>query len=269
MPVALSRAALIAALLVCVLSGASSARADGDPASDTLLSRNAFYPYGTSPTSSAVALLEHQVGAVYRHGDRIKVAVIQSAADLGSLPSLFNKPADYAAFLGQEIRYFYVGPLLVVMPGGFGIYDGGRSTAAETSVLSQATIVGGTAEQLIQSATAAMTTLLARDALRSRDILAPFAYPLGTSGARGGLVRIEYSMFDDSGRASAVVSVWSGVSKQLAVIRVALRAVAANRTQWVSWRFPKQTPPRLRFCVVAGDPAGNHSRTSCAAIKLH
>lgn len=268
MSIALRRAAVVALALVSAFGVASPAGADGDPASDTLLAQNAFYPYATPAGSSAPTVLGQQIASVYRHGARIKVAVIQSAADLGSLPSLFNKPTDYAAFLGQEIRYFYVGPLLVVMPGGFGIYDGGRPTTAENSVLSQAAISGGTPEQLIQSATTAVTALLARDALHSVDILPPFAYPLGASGVRGGLVRIEYSDFDDSGRASASIFVLSGVSKQLAVIRVALRAVAANRVQWVSWRSPKPAPPRLRFCVVATDPAGNHSRRSCAAITL-
>jgi hypothetical protein len=268
--IALRRAALGALTLVCAFGAAPSARADGDPASDTLLAQNAFYPFATPAGSPAATLLSRQIDAVYRHGDRIKVAVIQRAADLGSLPGLFNKPADYAAFLGQEIRYYYVGPLLVVMPNGFGIYDGGRSTAAESRVLSQARISGGAPEQVIQSATAAVTALLARDALRSADILAPFAYPVsGASGVRGGLVRMKYSTFDDSGRASTTIFVRSGASKQLAVFRVPLRAVAANRVEWVSWRSPKLAPPRLRFCVEGGDAAGNQSRQSCAAITLH
>jgi hypothetical protein len=206
---------------------------------------------------------------VYRHSDRIKIAVIQSAADLGSLPGLFNKPTEYAAFLGQEIRYYYVGPLLIVMPAGFGIYDGGRSTAAENSVLSQAKILGGTSEQLIESATAAVTALLAQNALRSKDILAPYAYPVLSTGALGGRVRLYYFSSDDSGRASIAITVLAGTSKQLALVRVPLRTLAANRVHQVSWQSPKQPPTRLRFCVVATDPTGNRSRRSCAAIKLH
>jgi hypothetical protein len=154
------------------------------------------------------------------------------------------------------------------MPGGFGIYDGGRPTTAESSVLSHATISGGTVEQLIQSADAAVTMLLARNALISKDILAPFAYPLAATGTRGGPVKLQFSDFDDSGRASATIVVRSGVSKQVALFRVPLRAVAANQLQRVTWQSPKQLPPRLSFCIVATDPAGNRSRQSCAAMKL-
>jgi hypothetical protein len=75
-------------------------------------------------------------------GFRVKVAVIGSQSDLGAIPSLFGKPADYAKFLGTELSLVYVGPLLIVMPAGYGIYDGSRSTAAERAVLSRLTVGG-------------------------------------------------------------------------------------------------------------------------------
>ena len=68
---------------------------------------------------------------VYADGNRVKVAVIATSDDLGAIPSLMNKPDDYAKFLGQELAGFYIGPLLIVMPSGWGVYDGGRSVAAE------------------------------------------------------------------------------------------------------------------------------------------
>jgi hypothetical protein len=92
------------------------ARADGDPASDILVSANLSLPY-PPPSGAAQQELKRAVDAVYRHRHRIKVAVIASEQDLGAIPSLFGKPADYARFLGQELSYVYIGPLLIVISG--------------------------------------------------------------------------------------------------------------------------------------------------------
>ena len=125
--------ALLAAAAVAGTS-AGSARADGDPASDYLVTQNVYFSY-RAPSQVIRAGLDRAADDVYAHGDRVKLALIFDAVDLGAIPSLFGRPADYAHFLGLEIEPWYVGPLLVVMPAGFGVYDGGRSTAAEESVL--------------------------------------------------------------------------------------------------------------------------------------
>ena len=146
---------------------AGVARADGDPASDTLVATNAYLP-ATPPSKTATAGLEKHITAVYSVGDRIKVAVIAARYDLGAIPSPFNKPTPYARFLGEELSTIYIGPLLVVMPGGYGVYDGGRSTAAETSVL--ATIAKPASrrpDDLTTAASAAVAALLKSGALRS------------------------------------------------------------------------------------------------------
>ena len=46
--------------------------------------------------------------------------MIGSRTDLGAVPQLFGKPGTYAKFLGAEIRTFYTGRLLIVMPQGIG-----------------------------------------------------------------------------------------------------------------------------------------------------
>jgi len=110
----------LAAVLVAVSAAtAPAARADGDPASDILISRDVFFPYAP-PTSNGVAqaLLE-LTRRTRRAGWPIKVAVIATAQDLGSAASLYSSPQQYANFLASEIG----GPklrLLVVMPSGFG-----------------------------------------------------------------------------------------------------------------------------------------------------
>src|SRR5258705_331964 len=91
-----------------------AARADGDPASDTLLSANVFLPYRAA-SAGAMTALRQQVASVYAAGNRVKVAVVADKEDLGAIPGLFDKPADYVRFLGQEISTLYAGPLLVVM----------------------------------------------------------------------------------------------------------------------------------------------------------
>ena len=126
---------------------AASSRADGDPASDYLLLQNVFLTY-QSPSPAVSAALEHAASAVYLHGDRVKVAVIYDTADLGSVPSMFGDPESYAQFLGIELSLWYDGPLLVVMPAGFGIYDGGRSTAPEEHVLQSIPVSAGSPDDL-------------------------------------------------------------------------------------------------------------------------
>jgi hypothetical protein len=97
------------------------AAADGDPASDSLLGQNVFYPY-SPPVAEAVKLkLDQQTAAAKRAGFPIKVALIAAPTDLGTVPSLFGKPQEYAKFLDQEISFQGPQPLLVVMAAGYGV----------------------------------------------------------------------------------------------------------------------------------------------------
>src|SRR5207248_5654461 len=115
------RKALLIALAVAALGGLTSpaARADGDPASDVLYFQDVFLPYA-KPSADASKQLGTTVAAANKAGFRIKVAVIRSEQDLGSVPSLFNRQDIYARFLGTELKLFYTGRLLVVMPAGYG-----------------------------------------------------------------------------------------------------------------------------------------------------
>ena len=88
-------------------------------------------------------------------------------------------------FLGIELGLWYIGPLLVVMPAGFGVYDGGRSTAAEEQVLQSIPISAGSPDDLARSATAALQDLAAAGALSSPDIRAPLVTAHPASATRG------------------------------------------------------------------------------------
>jgi hypothetical protein len=107
----------------------ASARADGDPASDILLFQDVFLPYAT-PSPDVSSELGGAVAAAKKAGLPLKVAVVQSRSDLGSVGTLFNRPQDYATFLDQELaqqnRW-----LLIVMPDGYGIAARGGTKIVE------------------------------------------------------------------------------------------------------------------------------------------
>jgi hypothetical protein len=121
----LARIALLAAALA--LGAAPAALADGDPASDVLPSQDAFYPYSPPASKPLVTALDGLLAKVRKAGYPMKVALIESAADLGSYPTMFNNPQPYTNLLASELPVNPHGKaltdqlhLLVVMPGGFG-----------------------------------------------------------------------------------------------------------------------------------------------------
>lgn len=128
-----SGAALLA--VAAALAFAPAAAADGDPASDILPGTDLFAPYDAGVPSASAAQLSALLRDARTKGKPIKVALVFTRADLGSVPVLFGRPAQYAKFLGQEINYTYRGLLLVVMPNGYGVYHGGKPTAKEARAL--------------------------------------------------------------------------------------------------------------------------------------
>lgn len=149
--------ALIAALLVTLLF-AAAAFADGDPASDTLLGQNVFYPY--SPTAvSAQRTLNAETAAAKKAGVPIKVALIQAPTDLGVIPSLFGKPQQYADFLDQEISFKGKQLLLVVMANGYGTE--GLPPAATKAAAALKPPAGKSSTDLAQAAIVAVDKLAA------------------------------------------------------------------------------------------------------------
>jgi hypothetical protein len=122
---------------LALLSGAfaESARADGDPASDVLVSQPLFLPQDAGVSVIQQAQLAALLAAARNDGYPIHVALVASRADLGSVTELWHQPQDYAQFLGQELALLYRGPLLVVMPGGFGFYRTNATLIRERAVL--------------------------------------------------------------------------------------------------------------------------------------
>ena len=59
-------------------------------------------------------------------GYPLHVTIVASPADLGDVPDLFGKAQRYADYLAPAIAFRVKGPLLVVMPSGYGVHNTGR-----------------------------------------------------------------------------------------------------------------------------------------------
>ena len=139
------RRALVVALLLGACALAGTARADGDPASDYLYTLKVFLPFDVKVPKARQRELVSLVEATNRSGYAIRVAVIGSSYDLGSVTSLWRQPRTYARFLGAELQFLYAKRLLIVMPNGFGIYWKGHAVDREYALLSKVPIGQGAA----------------------------------------------------------------------------------------------------------------------------
>ncbi len=150
----------LALVAVCVAAAivASTARADGDPASDYLLVQRVFVPAEGAVAVQQQQALQKEVAAANKSGFAIRVAIIYSSYDMGSVTVLWRKPQTYARFLGAELQFVYKQRLLVVMPNGFGFNWPKHSAASEYAALAKVPFKRGTAG-LLESATAAVQAL--------------------------------------------------------------------------------------------------------------
>jgi hypothetical protein len=156
---------------------AGSARADGDPASDVLVSQTLFLPQDAGVPANEQAQLGTLLRAAQRAGVQIRVALIASRTDLGSVTELWRQPQNYARFLGQELSLLYRGPLLVVMPNGYGLYRLAGPLATEQSALAGVRAPGS------NLATATLTAIQRLAAARGHDLALPNATAATKSGS--------------------------------------------------------------------------------------
>ncbi len=155
----MGRARVVLLLALVSLAASPVARADGDPASDYLLSRSTFIPPDDGiPTAYANQLIAAVRDAKVR-GYTIRVAVIGSRYDLGSVTILDKKPKQYAQFLGTELRLLYHGRLLIVMPNGLAVSRNGRPAPSEQAVVDRIPAPGAQGQALVSAATNAVLKL--------------------------------------------------------------------------------------------------------------
>ena len=157
---------MLAAALLTGGFAAAAARADGDPASDYLIGQKVFFPYDAKIPIPAQRKLLSAVQSANRGGFPIRVALIWSDYDLGSVTVLWRKPRLYARFLGVELSYYFKGRLLIVMPSGFGVNWPKHESAAAYRALAGVTIEP-TPVGLATAATTAVQRLAAQAGVKT------------------------------------------------------------------------------------------------------
>ena len=152
------------------------ALADGDPASDVLATQAYFLPSDAGLSAQKQAELVGLLGAAQRTGYSIRVAVVASPTDLGSVTALWGQPERYAQFLGVELSLIYKGQLLVVMPQGFGVENPAKPLAAQAAALSGTPAPGSSAAL----GSAALTAIGRLGAAAGHPLAAPTPAPLAS-----------------------------------------------------------------------------------------
>ena len=157
---------LLAAVLAAGCIAVPAAHADGDPASDYLLSQDTFLPFDANISKEQAAQLNTVVADAKKKGFKVKVAVIAKPFDLGAVPSLYGKPKTYARFLGQELFFLYKGRLLIVMPRGYGASRGGKPLPSDQRVLDTMPAPGESGAELTAAAARAVQRLAAQNGVQ-------------------------------------------------------------------------------------------------------
>jgi hypothetical protein len=244
------------------------ARADGDPASDILYFTDVFTSFEET-SKPLIAKLQHETDVARAQGRPIKVAVIWKQTDLGAVPQLFNKPDTYAKFLAAELSGILTGPLLIVMPAGFGVYAKQGEDKLK-KVLANVPVHAQTVDELTQTATVAVKKLRLSLVPPSGDGRAPSVRAIAMSAKLGKKAKLSFRISDNSGKARALVRVYGTQYALFANLAMPLRQVGKRGSvQSVSWRVPRTLGTgRFRFCVLATDKGGNASKTSCAKLVL-
>jgi hypothetical protein len=182
-----------AALVVVVLAAAialqpaAPARADGDPCSDYLLVGSLCVPNNPRPSQPQIDRTQKTIDAAKQAGYEIRVAVIGSPTDLGSVPVFFGRPAPYAKFLDAELQSAWKGKLLVVMAAGYGVREHTKPYLAGVKALQGLPPpANGTPDALMAAATVAVRKLAASEGVKVPVIpLAKTATPPTTGSGSG------------------------------------------------------------------------------------
>jgi hypothetical protein len=202
------------AILIGALVMVAVAFADGDPASDVLLGESVFYPYSPATSGTLERKLNAETAAAAKAHFPIKVALIASPVDLGTIPELFGKPQKYADFLDIEISFEGKQKLLVVMAAGYGVQGMGPGPTAAAPKLPPP--AGKTSDDLAQAAITAVAKLAAADGH-------PLANFSATSGSASG---------GSSGRTILlIVLIVAAVATAGTLVAVRRRPAAARRAR--------------------------------------
>src|SRR4051794_26885311 len=191
-------AALLAALALAL---PGQAHANGDPASDVLLEDDAYFPFQPKPSATAATAVNVLLRRTKAAGYPLHVAIIASQGDLGDVPEYFGKPQQYADFLYPEIDFQVKGPLLVVMPSGYGSHRAGTKA---TAALADVNPPSGTDRDSLPRA--AIDTAAAMAKAEGHPVKAPKL--AGGSGSSGGSALVAVLVLAALLGVGAALAVW-------------------------------------------------------------
>ncbi len=177
---------LLAILLASSAILAPLAAANGDPASDYLITLPVFLPFESKVSDTASQELTQLLAAAKQKRFEVRVALIATRGDLGAVPVLYRKPQRYADFLGQELVYYYKGVLLVVMPNGYGVFRSGDALPKDKELLARLPSPG----TIDGNALAASAQKAVRVLARERGITLPTAPAASSSSSNRQRVQI-------------------------------------------------------------------------------
>jgi hypothetical protein len=202
-------ARVLAVALAVLALAAPAALANGDPPSDVLITADVYPP--AEPASPAlVSDLRSAAKRAKDAGYPAKVAVVQSAIDLGNVAQAFGRPQQYADYLGSDlnnhpdVRGEFA--LLVVMPAGSGLAGIGGKDFDEDERRAARTIdvrTGANSNELVRAATVTLEKMAAEG-----------GHPIGGAGGSG----------DGGSSAGVIIGVLGGLLALTAVAVVAARA---------------------------------------------
>jgi hypothetical protein len=152
---------LLAALAVA--TAPSSALADGDPASDVLISNTLYTPVAQKISPPVLQQLQRTIEQANAGGFKVRVALILDRTDLGAVPQLFGHPVKYVKLLSGELYYVWKGAIVAVQPSGIGVQNikplAPAQAVADTIVITNPS----TADGLAQAANETIRKLASED----------------------------------------------------------------------------------------------------------
>jgi hypothetical protein len=180
-------ALVLAVLAAAALQPVAPARADGDPCSDYLLVGSLCPPNNPRPSQPQIDRTQKTIDAAKKAGYEIRVAVIGSTTDLGSVPVFFGRPQPYAKFLDAELQSAWTGKLLVVMAAGYGVREHTKPYLGGMKALKGLPPpANGTPDALMAAATVAVRKLAASEGVKVPVIPLAATTPPSSNGSSSG-----------------------------------------------------------------------------------
>ena len=153
--------AVAALTVLAALVAPWAARADGDPASDTLLIQPLYTPVSQKISPDVLKALNATIASANAAGFKVRVALILDRTDLGAVPQLFGHPQQYVHLLAGELYYGWKGGIIAVQPSGIGVRNVKPLAPAQALVNGIAVARPATADSLAIAATTAIRKLAA------------------------------------------------------------------------------------------------------------